>query len=188
MHEPFWPRYFLSDLSLHLNNLNPEAGDVNTLNDEFVKVFNDTLDTHAQYHYASGKEQCSFNKPWLTKGILISIAKKNILYKKQFNATNSSNIIKEYKTHRNKLTDIKELSKQNYYKHAFQKCSRDTKRTWKLVNEIISIKSKSQQNNKLYEDSECAKMSSYTNSLNFDDMTTCIKEQASGLVPCITRY
>ena len=31
------------------------------------------------------------------------------------------------------------------------------KKTWKLVNEIIAIKSKSQQNNKLSEDSECQK-------------------------------
>ena len=29
------------------------------------------------------------------------------------------------------------------------------KKTWKLVNEIIAIKNKSQQNNKLFEDSEC---------------------------------
>jgi len=31
------------------------------------------------------------------------------------------------------------------------------KKTWKLVDEIIAIKNKSQQNNKLFEDSECQK-------------------------------
>jgi len=61
----FDPTIFLSDFSLKLNNLNPD--DVNTLSDEFVKVFNDTLDTHAPYRYASRKEQHSFNKPWLPK-------------------------------------------------------------------------------------------------------------------------
>ena len=39
----------------------------------------------------------------------------------------------------------------------FQKCHHDIKKTWKLVNEIIAIKNKSQQNNKLFEDSECQK-------------------------------
>ena len=77
-----------SDLSLKLINLNPEADDVNTLSDEFVKIFNDTLDTHAPYPYASRKEQRSFNKPWLTKGILTSIAKKNTLYRKQLTTNN----------------------------------------------------------------------------------------------------
>ena len=72
----FDPTVFVSDLSLKLNNLNPEADHVNTLTDEFVQIFNDTLDAHAPYRYASRKEQRSFNKPWLTKGILTSIAKK----------------------------------------------------------------------------------------------------------------
>jgi len=45
----FDPNTFLTDLSHNLNNVNPEAGEVNTLSDKFVKVFNDTLDEHAPY-------------------------------------------------------------------------------------------------------------------------------------------
>jgi len=56
----FDPTIFVSDLSIKLNNLNPEANDVNTPSDEFVKIFNDM---HAPYRYASRKEQRSFNKP-----------------------------------------------------------------------------------------------------------------------------
>jgi len=88
----FDPTIFVSDLSRKLINLNPEADDVNTHSDEFVKMFNDTLDTHAPYRYAFRKEQRSFNKPWLTKGILTSIATKNTLYRKQF-TTNNPNIV-----------------------------------------------------------------------------------------------
>ena len=51
----FDPTISVFDLSLKQNNLNPEADDVNTLSDEFVKNFNDTLDTHAPYRYASRK-------------------------------------------------------------------------------------------------------------------------------------
>jgi len=72
----FDPTIFVSDLSLKLNNLNPEADDVNTLSDEFVKNFNDTLDMHAPYRYASRKEQRSFYKPWLTKGIQLPLQKR----------------------------------------------------------------------------------------------------------------
>jgi len=108
----FDPHTFLIDLSHNLNNVNPEAGDVNTLSDKFVEVFNDTLDKHAPYRYASRKEQHSFNKPWFTKGILTSIAKKTTLYRKQL-TTNNPNIIRQYKTHRNRLTHLKEISKQN---------------------------------------------------------------------------
>jgi len=122
----FDPTIFVSDLSLKLINLNPEA-DVNTLTDEFVKIFNDTLDTHAPYRYASRKEQRSFYQPWLTKGILTSIAKKNNLYRKQL-TTKNPNIIRKYITYRNKLTHLKEISKQNFYKQAFQKCHHDIKK------------------------------------------------------------
>jgi len=49
MHEIFDPNTFLTDLSYNLNNINPEADEVNTLSDKFVKVLNDTLDKHAPY-------------------------------------------------------------------------------------------------------------------------------------------
>jgi len=39
--EHFDPTIFVSDLSLKLNYLNPEADDVSTLSDEFVKILND---------------------------------------------------------------------------------------------------------------------------------------------------
>ena len=126
MHETFWPNTFLTNLSHNLNNLNPEAGEVNTLSDKFVKVFNDTLDKHAPFRYGSRKEQRSFNKPWLTKGILTSTAEKNTLYRKQL-TTNNPNIIRQYKTYRNKPTHL-EISKQNYYKQTFQKCHHDIKK------------------------------------------------------------
>ena len=44
------------------------------------------------------------------------------------------NITRQYKSYRNKLTHLKEISKQNYYKQAFEKCHHDIKKTWKLVN------------------------------------------------------
>ena len=130
----FDPTISVSDLSLKIINLNPDADDVKTLSDEFVKIFNDTLDTHAPYRYASRKNQRSFNKPWLTKGILTSIAKKNPLYRKQL-TRNNPNIIRKYKTYRNKLTPLREISKQNFYKQAFQKCHHDIKKTWKRSEE-----------------------------------------------------
>ena len=71
---------------------NTYANVVNTLSDECVKMFNDTLGTHAPYRYVTRKEQRSFSKPWLTIGISTSIAKKNALCRKQLE-TNNPNII-----------------------------------------------------------------------------------------------
>jgi len=71
----FDPNTFISDFSLNLKNLNPEAGDVTTLSDESVNVLMIIL--IRMLHIISRKEQRSFNKSWLIKGILTSIAKKN---------------------------------------------------------------------------------------------------------------
>jgi len=94
------------------------------------------------------------------------LQKKNILYRKQL-TTNNPNIIRQNKTYRNKLTHLKKISKQKYYKQAFQKCHHD-KTIWKLGNEIIAIKNKSQHNNKLFEDSECRKQCDDSNNFLTD--------------------
>jgi len=73
------------------------------------------------------------------------------------------NIIRQYKTCRNKLTRLKEISKQNYYKQAFQKCHHDIKNMeacqWNNCN-----KKKFQQNNKLFKDSAYQKQCEDLNS------------------------
>ena len=56
----FDPNAFITDISLSLNNLSPEADDV-TVGDEFVKMFKDTPATDAPFRYASRREQRSFN-------------------------------------------------------------------------------------------------------------------------------
>jgi len=67
----------------------------------------DDLNMHAPYRYASGKEQRSFNKPWLTKSILFFVAKKEYSIQK---TVNYPNIIRQYKTYINKLTHLKGIS------------------------------------------------------------------------------
>ena len=58
------------------------------------------------------------------------------------------------------------------------------KKTWKLVNEIIAIKNKSQQNNELFEDSECQKQCEDLN--NF--FTEVGKSLSTKIKPCPTTY
>jgi len=98
----FDPTIFVSELSLKRNNLNPEADDVNTLSDEFVKIFNDTLHTHALYRYASRKEQRSFIKPWLTKGMLTSTVLQKIIPSTESSWLQTTQILLE----NTKLTEI----------------------------------------------------------------------------------
>lgn len=75
--------------------------------------------------------------PWLTKGLLKSIKKKNRLYKLFIKAPN---ILREsrYKTYKNKLTHVLRKAKRLYYDSKFESAKSDLKLTWKLINEVIS--------------------------------------------------
>ena len=59
-------------------------------------------------------------------------------------STNNPSISAKYKFHRNKITHLKESLKQKYYRSKFENCRNDDKKTWKVINEIISTKTKKQ--------------------------------------------
>ena len=88
---------------------------VNMLMSNFINTFADTLEIHAPLRKQTQKEKKLKDKPWLTKGSLISIKQKNKLYKQCLNEQNAEQW-KFYKKFRNKLTHIKELAKKLYFR------------------------------------------------------------------------
>jgi len=135
---------FLEDLNTALFDLdfhNQNNSDINITCNNFILMFNNILDQHAPLRFASKKETRSFHKTWLTKGLLTSISKKNALYNKMSATNNPSNSTK-CKFYRNKITHPRESLKQNHYRSKFEKCRSDFKKTWKVINEIISTKTK----------------------------------------------
>ena len=135
MPQTFDPGQFLLDLEENITKLPSDNEDINHTCEEFVKTFN-TLDHHAPYRFASRKEQHTFQKPWLTKGILKSSGTKNKMFKKQIESSNP-HLIEQYKIYRNKLTNLKELCKQNYFKSMFNKYNNNIKKTWQLINNLL---------------------------------------------------
>jgi len=57
-------------------------------------------------------------------------------------STINPSISAKYKFYRNKITHLKESLKQNYYRLKFESCRNDVKKTWKVINEIVSTKTK----------------------------------------------
>ena len=71
-------------------------------------------------------------KPWITKGILTSVKTENRLYCKYLRSESETKF-KTFKTYRNKLTHLKELSKSNYYQCRLKE-SGGMSDTWKTIN------------------------------------------------------
>jgi len=120
---------FLEDLKTPLFNFdfhNPKNSDVNIICNNFILMFNNIPDQLAALRFASRKETRSFHKPWLIKGLLTSISKKNALYKK--------NVIKKQLN----FSQVHVLQKwnyspqrtpkQNYYRSKFENCRNDVKK------------------------------------------------------------
>ena len=81
------------------------ANDVDTCIFKFIDVVKVNIDKHAPLKKATRKQRKLMNKPWITKGILISIKNKQKLYAKCYKS--GSEFEKWlYKTYANKLTKV----------------------------------------------------------------------------------
>jgi hypothetical protein len=78
-------------------------------------------------------------KPWVSKGLLKSIKRKNKLYRKYMNQPCNSNE-NNYKTFKNKLNHLLRIAKRMYYEKQLERVKTNTKNTWKILNEVINRK------------------------------------------------
>ena len=91
------------------------------------------------------KIQKKYHKPWLTKGLINACRKKNYLYKCQLKSNKSETKIR-YLTYKNKLTGILRKAEKQYYRDKQNRCKKDMKATWSILNMLIGkSKQKSSQ-------------------------------------------
>ncbi len=127
-----------ADFDEKTNNIN----DVNQLYSKFNDILTSTLNTFAPIRTLSKKEQKIRENPWLTRALLKSIKRKAVIYKSYYLL---GDIIQRnyYKQYCKILKRCIEKSKQNYYQTLFSNIQNDTKKVWKTINEIVTIKAKS---------------------------------------------
>ena len=89
--------------------------------------------------------------PWITKGILKSIKRRNEFYKTSLKDPSQANINK-YKQYRNKLTSIIKTSKQMYFSHKFEHSKGNMSATWKNINDVLGRTKQINLNHKYYKD------------------------------------
>ena len=76
------------------------------------------VDKHAPLKLASQSKQRQLNKPWLTKGILKSVKRKQKMYRTHFLSEDLQKI-GEYKHYAAFLSHLKNESKTKYYNMQF---------------------------------------------------------------------
>ena len=88
----------------------------------FYSTLSDMVDKHIPLKQLSKKELKFQSKPWITQGI------KSYYFHSKF------------KLYRNKLNHLLKLSKKQYYSNYFLKHSKDSKRIWNGIKQIIHFK------------------------------------------------
>ena len=83
----------------------------------------------------SRKQKRFYNKPWITKGLKISIRTKNIVFKLLKNSSEPQ-VHEKYREYRNLLSRLKVRAKNNYYAELAIQYGNDKSKIWRLVKEI----------------------------------------------------
>ena len=140
----FCKEQYLADLS-QINWPDLYSTDLHEITSACINKVKDIVNKHAPLKKATNSKMKQLNKPWLTRGLLKSIKRKQKMYKSHFFSKNSMKI-KEYKQYSNLLNKMKAKAKDKFYNQYFQLYKENLKETWKLIGTLIKRKAKVQPN------------------------------------------
>ena len=77
-------------------------------------------------------------KPWITKGLLTSINKKNNMYKILKGNQNNVHILEKYRSYKNKLQQLINKAKITYFKNKIYSCKGNSSQMWKTIKAVCN--------------------------------------------------
>ena len=124
--------------SLHLENVLIEDNEL-TDGDTSYQIFsNNYLNLFNKYFPYVKQSRKSFkDKPFITKGIKVSIKYKNKLFRKYLDNPNDVNEA-DWKKFRNKTNAIIKKPQENYYKYIINSYNNSSKNLWKTFGNILN--------------------------------------------------
>ena len=125
--------------------------DVESAFEVFWNKFYYLFNKHFPYVQLNDKRKG--NHPWITRGILRSIKRRNVLYKRSMKKRSPDNVEK-YKKYRNKLTSIIRYSRRLFYSKRFESANGNISTTWKIVKDILCKQGKHEVPGKIVHDNK----------------------------------
>ena len=103
----------------------------------FIQSIKNVINKHCPNKLISWKKQRLNKRPWITKGILNSIRKKQKIYKTHFlNGDNESRLL--YKKFANKLNKTKFAAKKRFLLQQFDQNKSNPRKTWEVINSLLT--------------------------------------------------
>ena len=159
----------LSSFKKKLNSIDwsclKENNDVNESYDSFMDKFSNVYEECFPLK-TTDKKSNRCRRPWITKGILKSINRKNRLYKVSLRNPDVKHKT-AYKNYKNKLTNTIRFSKHRYYSDMFLSLQGDMKKMWMNINNLLGRKkSNSMPNNMYFENKKFTSKQDIANQFN----------------------
>ena len=116
---------------------------------ELAEIIQRSIDEACKLRNPKSSKRNSQNNPWISKGLINSIAKRDRLYFKWKKTVSkncksgNSQIYEIYRKYRNMLSNLIKKAKSEYYHAKFTSASGDKKKMWKLINSLRGIKKQS---------------------------------------------
>lgn len=113
-----------------------DASNLNELYNNFTCIITETINAHAPMRLASRKRQKLLKRPWRSKGIFISIKRKQKMYKTHF-LSNNEKLIAIYKKYCAKLNKVKYAAKKTFFGKEFDKHKTNPRKTWQTIKSLL---------------------------------------------------
>ena len=137
--------------------INPQVN-TNTSFSTFYNKIVKLLDEMAPYKKITKKEADLQQRPWITKGLLISMNKRDSLYKEfanEINPDNKEKLGSLYKKYRNLIVSLLRMSKKKHYADYFEEHKTNIKKTWDGIRDLLNVSKKTSINiNKVIHDNK----------------------------------
>ena len=109
--------------------------------DIFKKLIDDCINKHIPYRTVKFKRYKHKIRPWITAGILISIKKRDKMYKHlkdiNPNSVGYDTCKRNLQTYNTIIKKLLRNAKFSYYNTMFLKYKNDSRKSWKLINTLI---------------------------------------------------
>jgi hypothetical protein len=146
-----WPIFNKREFADELDNTNwDDLRDPNMdTSKSFSKFYNKItklLDEMAPYKKLSKKDANLQQKPWITRGILTSMKKRDIFYKDfvtEKKQAKKDRLCSIYKSYRNLIVTLLRKSKKKYYAEYFEEHQQNMKKTWDGIRDLVNVSKKS---------------------------------------------
>ena len=109
----------------------------------FHKILCTTIDKHAPETTKKIKTKKVIRNPWITSGIMRSLNKQRKMFKAHLKGDVSTF---NYRTYRNNLKKVIRLSKNRYFHEKCNEYRNDSRKLWKLINDLVRKTSGSKKN------------------------------------------